>query len=61
VSECWRFVLNDGASFRDENDHRLFAGEFQQFSKEAAELLLELGIIKQMPDLTTIVDTTYVK
>lgn len=44
-----------------EANRKFFAGEFQQFSKEAAELLLELGIIKQMPDLTTIVDTTYVK
>jgi NitT/TauT family transport system substrate-binding protein len=44
-----------------EANRKFFSGEFQQFSKEAAELLLELGIIKQVPDLTTIVDTTYVK
>jgi NitT/TauT family transport system substrate-binding protein len=44
-----------------EANRKFFAGEFQQFSKEAAELLLELGIIKQMPDLMTIFDTTYVK
>jgi NitT/TauT family transport system substrate-binding protein len=44
-----------------EANRTFFAGELQQFSKEAADLLLEMGIIKQMPDLTTIVDTTYVK
>ncbi len=44
-----------------EANRRFFSGELQQFSKEAGELLLEVGIIKQMPDLTTIVDTTYVK
>jgi len=38
-----------------------FAGEFQKFSAEAADLLLELGIIKQKPDLTTIVDTSFIK
>jgi NitT/TauT family transport system substrate-binding protein len=42
-------------------NQRFFAGEFQQFSKEAAELLLELGIIKQIPDLSTIVDTRFIK
>jgi NitT/TauT family transport system substrate-binding protein len=44
-----------------EANRKFFSGELQQFSKEAAELLLELGIIKQVPDLTTIVDSTYVK
>jgi NitT/TauT family transport system substrate-binding protein len=44
-----------------EANRKFFAGEFQQFSKEAADLLLEMGVIKQIPDLTTIVDTTYVK
>jgi len=38
-----------------------FAGEFQKFSAEAADLLLELGIIKQKPDLTTLVDTSFIK
>ena len=38
-----------------------FAGEFQKFSAEASDLLLELGIIKQKPDLTTIVDTSFIK
>ena len=38
-------------------NQKFFAGELQQFSKEAADLLLEVGIIKQMPDLATLVDT----
>ena len=38
-----------------------FAGEFQKFSAEAADLLLELGIIKQKPDLATLVDTSFIK
>ncbi len=33
----------------------------QQFSKEAADLLLEVGIIKAMPDITTLVDTRFIK
>ena len=28
-----------------------FTGEFTTFNKEAAELLLEVGVIKQIPDL----------
>ena len=42
-------------------NQKFFAGEFQQFSKEAADLLLEIGIIKSMPDLTTLVDTSFIK
>jgi NitT/TauT family transport system substrate-binding protein len=42
-------------------NQRFFAGEFQQFSKEAAELLLEIGIIKAIPDIGGIVDTTFIK
>jgi NitT/TauT family transport system substrate-binding protein len=42
-------------------NQKFFAGELQQFSKEAAELLLELGIIRSVPDLNTIVDTSYIK
>ena len=30
-----------------EANKKFFAGEFQAFSKEAAELLLEIGIIKR--------------
>ena len=42
-------------------NQKFFAGELQAFSKEAADLLLEVGIIKQIPDLADIVDTTYIK
>ena len=42
-------------------NQKFFAGEHQQFSNEAADLLLELGIIKSKPDLATIVDTSYIK
>ena len=42
-------------------NQKFFAGEFQQFSKEAADLLLEVGILKSIPDLTTLADTSYIK
>jgi NitT/TauT family transport system substrate-binding protein len=42
-------------------NQKFFAGEHQQFSKEAAELLLEVGIIKSVPDIAAIVDTSYIK
>jgi NitT/TauT family transport system substrate-binding protein len=42
-------------------NQKFFAGEFQQFSKEAAEVLLEVGILKSIPDLTNLADTTYIK
>jgi NitT/TauT family transport system substrate-binding protein len=44
-----------------EQNKKFFAGEFQAFSKEAAELLLEIGVIKQIPDLTKIVDTRFIQ
>jgi len=42
-------------------NQKFFAGEHAQFSKEAADLLLEAGIIKQMPDLTKLADTRFLK
>lgn len=42
-------------------NQKFFAGEHQQFSKEAADLLLEVGIIKQIPDLTKLADTQFIK
>ena len=36
---------------------KFFAGEHAAFTKEAADLLLEVGIIKQIPDLTKLADT----
>lgn len=38
-----------------------FDKEFMTFSEAAADLLLEIGIIKKKPDLTTIVDTSFIK
>jgi NitT/TauT family transport system substrate-binding protein len=40
---------------------KFFAGDLQAFSREAAELLLELGIIKTVPDTSTIIDTRFIK
>src|SRR5204862_2861084 len=45
---------------RDAN-RKFFAGEIQAFSKEAAELLMEIGIIKSVPDLNSIIDTSFIK
>jgi len=42
-------------------NQKFFAGEHAQFSKEAADLLLELGIIKSVPDIGTIVDTHFIQ
>ncbi len=42
-------------------NQKFFAGELQAFSKEAAELLLEIGIIKQIPDIAGIIDTSFIK
>ncbi len=42
-------------------NQRFFGGEFQQFSKEAADLLLEVGIIKAIPDLRGLADTQFLK
>jgi NitT/TauT family transport system substrate-binding protein len=45
---------------RDAN-RKFFAGEHAQFSKEAAELLLEAGIIKAVPDLARLADTRFIQ
>jgi NitT/TauT family transport system substrate-binding protein len=44
-----------------EANQKFFAGEHAAFSKEAADLLLEAGIIKQIPDLTKLADTRFLK
>ncbi len=44
-----------------EANKKFFAGEIQAFSKEAAALLLEVGIIKSVPDVNTIIDTSFLK
>jgi NitT/TauT family transport system substrate-binding protein len=45
---------------RDANA-KFFAGEHAAFSKEAADLLLAAGIIRQIPDLSKLADTRFIK
>jgi len=40
---------------------KFFGGEIQAFSKEAAELLLEVGIIKSVPKIDDLIDTSFIK
>jgi NitT/TauT family transport system substrate-binding protein len=42
-------------------NQKFFAGEHAAFSKEAGELLLEAGIIKQLPDMSKLADTSFIK
>ncbi len=42
-------------------NQKFFAGEHAAFSKEAADLLLDAGIIKQIPDLSKLADTRFIK
>ena len=38
-----------------------FTGDFQQFNKDAADLLLEVGILKWAPDLNSLADTQFIR
>jgi NitT/TauT family transport system substrate-binding protein len=42
-------------------NQKFFAGEHAAFTKEAADLLLEAGVIKQIPDLSILADTSFIK
>ena len=42
-------------------NQKFFAGEFQAFNKEAAELLLEIGIIRSIPKVDDLFDASYIK
>jgi NitT/TauT family transport system substrate-binding protein len=42
-------------------NQKFFAGELQSFLKEAGQLLLEIGIIKSIPDPESTIDTSYIK
>jgi NitT/TauT family transport system substrate-binding protein len=42
-------------------NQKFFAGEHAQFSKEAADLLLAAGIIRQIPDLSKLADPRFIK
>ena len=44
-----------------EANKKFFAGEIQAFNKQAADLLLELGIIKTVPDTDGIIDTRFIR
>jgi NitT/TauT family transport system substrate-binding protein len=42
-------------------NQKFFAGEIQAFSREAADLLLEVGTIKSKPDINAIIDTQFIR
>lgn len=42
-------------------NQKFFAGEHAQFSKEAADLLMEIGIIRALPDMAKLADTRFLK
>ena len=42
-------------------NQKFFAGEHAAFTKEAADLLLEAGVIKSIPDLSKLADTQFIK
>ncbi|HVJ74469.1 MAG TPA: ABC transporter substrate-binding protein [Casimicrobiaceae bacterium] len=42
-------------------NREFFAGEHARFSKEAADLLLEVGIIRTIPDLSKLADTRFIQ
>jgi len=44
-----------------EANKTFFGGEHASFSKEAAELLKEIGIIKEIPDLSKLADTRFIQ
>lgn len=42
-------------------NQKFFDGEFKTFSEKSADLLLEIGVIKSKPDLSTLADTSFIK
>jgi NitT/TauT family transport system substrate-binding protein len=42
-------------------NQKFFVGEFQAFNKEAADLLLEIGIIKSIPKIDDLFDGSFIK
>jgi NitT/TauT family transport system substrate-binding protein len=44
-----------------EANKKFFEGEFKTFSSEAADLLLEIGVIKQKPDINALADTSFIQ
>jgi NitT/TauT family transport system substrate-binding protein len=43
------------------SNQKFFAGELQGFLKEAGQILLEIGVIKSVPDISSTIDTSYIK
>jgi NitT/TauT family transport system substrate-binding protein len=44
-----------------EANKKFFSGEHAAFSKEAADLLLEIGVIKQLPDMAKLADPRFIQ
>jgi NitT/TauT family transport system substrate-binding protein len=44
-----------------EANRKFFEGDFKTFSNEAADLLMEIGIIKQKPDMNALADTSFIQ
>jgi NitT/TauT family transport system substrate-binding protein len=42
-------------------NQKFFTGEHAQFSREAADLLLEMGVIKALPDMNSLADTRFIQ
>jgi NitT/TauT family transport system substrate-binding protein len=42
-------------------NQKFFGGDLQAFLKEAGQVLLEIGIIKSVPDVNSTIDTSYIK
>jgi NitT/TauT family transport system substrate-binding protein len=42
-------------------NRKFFAGEHAEFSRKAAEILLEAGIIKSFPDMSKLADTRFIQ
>jgi NitT/TauT family transport system substrate-binding protein len=42
-------------------NQKFFTGEFLAFNKEAADLLLEIGVIKSVPKIEDLFDASYIK
>ena len=43
------------------SNQKFFGGELQAFLKEAGQVLLEIGVIKSVPDVNSTIDTSYIK
>ncbi|MFX5693410.1 hypothetical protein ABTE17_22280, partial [Acinetobacter baumannii] len=44
-----------------EANRKFFAGELAEFSKEAAAVLLDVGVIRKVPDVTALYDPRFIR